>query len=81
MIDVKMEMTGLCVLMAAAKADKVGLPTHNLSMLANAYFSNEQDSVRRGLCCMGPAKYTSDTTDIGNDEMPRPVLRLMRGVT
>ena len=41
MIDVKGEMAGSCALMAAAKTDKAGLPTHSLEMLVNAYFLNE----------------------------------------
>ena len=41
MIDVKWEMAGSCALMAAAKTDKVCLPTHSLEMLVNAYFLNE----------------------------------------
>jgi hypothetical protein len=81
MIDVKMEKVGSCVLMVLAKADMADLPTHNLGRLAKAYSSQGQASVRWELCCMGPAKYTSDTTDIGYDEMPRLLSRLVRGVT
>jgi hypothetical protein len=45
MVDVKVQMVGSCGPMVVAKADKAGLPTHNLAMSVNAHFTSDNDSV------------------------------------
>lgn len=75
MIGLKTGMAGSCVQMVAAEGGKADLPTHMLRMSVMTYFTCGEKSSRGEFCCIAPAKYTSDATDIGYDEMPRPLLR------